>query len=56
MTEILQNIETTEEVVEEIVTRKNPFCVIGKYANEHCRHDLQINSAWSCNPYGDDYI
>ena len=42
-------------MTEEIVTRKNPFCVISKAANEHGWHDLQTNSAWSCNPYGDDY-
>ena len=50
MTEI-KNIETTEE----IVIRKNNFCVISKEANENGWHDLQTNSAWSANPYGDDY-
>lgn len=61
MTEILENIEnknTTEEikdVTEEIVTRKNPFCVISKEANSNGWHDLQINSAWSSNPYGDAF-
>ena len=54
MTEV-KNMETTEEIVEEIVTRKNDFCVISKEANENGWHDLQTNSAWSCNPYGDDY-
>lgn len=51
MTEILENIETTEE----IVTRKNDFCVISKEDNENGWRDLQTNSAWSANPYGDDY-
>ena len=54
MTEV-KNMETTEEIVEEIVTRKNDFCVISKDSNEHGWHDLQTNSAWSANPYGDDY-
>lgn len=48
MSEIL---ETTEENTE----RKNHFCVIGKTANENGWHDLQTNSAWSSNPYGDEY-
>lgn len=39
----------------EIVTRKNPYCVISKEANENGWHDLQKNSAWSCNPYGDTF-
>ena len=42
-------------MTEEIVTRKNDFCVISKTANENGWRDLQTNSAWSCNPYGDDY-
>ena len=50
MTEV-KNMETTEE----IVTRKNDFCVISKEANENGWHDLQTNSAWSANPYGADY-
>ena len=49
----------TEEIknaTEEIVTRKNDFCVISKEANEHGWRDLQKNSAWSCNPYGDAFV
>ena len=42
-------------MTEEIVTRKNPFCVISKSANEHGWHDLQTNSAWSCNHYGEAF-
>lgn len=37
------------------ITRKNPFCVISKTANENGWRDLQTNSAWSSNPYGDDF-
>lgn len=36
-------------------TRKNDFCVISKEANENGWHDLQTNSAWSANPYGDAF-
>lgn len=36
--------------------RKNPFCVISKEAfGEYHVHDIQTNSAWSENPYGNDY-
>lgn len=45
----------TEIMNEEIVTRKNDFCVISKIPNENGWHDLQTNSAWSANPYGDEY-
>ena len=31
------------------------FCVIGKTSDEDGWHDLQTNSAWESNPYGDDY-
>ena len=47
MTEIKETME--------MPTRKNNFCVISKDANENGWHDLQTNSAWSANPYGDDY-
>ena len=36
-------------------TRKNPFCVICKTPNENGWYDIQSNSAWSANPYGDGY-
>ena len=55
MTEVIEKMESTEEIVEEIVTRKNDFCVISKESNENGWHDLQTNSAWSKNPYGEDY-
>lgn len=53
MTEVKNMAEET--MPEEIVTRKNPFCVISKTANENGWHDLQSNSAWSTNPYGDTF-
>ena len=39
----------------ETKTRKNNFCVISKEANENGWRDLQKNSAWSCNPYGETF-
>lgn len=38
-----------------IIKRKNPLCVICKTPNENGWHDIQTNSAWSTNPYGDEY-
>lgn len=38
-----------------IVERKHPFCVISKSANENGWRDLQKNSAWSANPYGEAF-
>ncbi len=36
--------------------RKNFFCVISKATfGEYNVHDIQMNSAWSSNPYGEDY-
>ena len=36
--------------------RVNPFCVISKNTyNEHSLRDIQTNSAWEINPYGDKY-
>lgn len=43
----------TEEIKN--VTRKNNFCVISKEANENGWHDVQTNSAWSVNPYGESF-
>lgn len=51
MTDIKETMETTEE----IVTRKNDFCVISLECNENGWYDIQTNSAWSSNPYGDGY-
>lgn len=49
MTEV-KNMETTEE----IVTRKNDFCIILKTPNENGWYDVQKNSAWSTVP-SEDY-
>lgn len=40
----------------EIVERKNPFCVISiNTFGEYAVHDIQTNSSWGANPYGDTY-
>lgn len=45
-----------KEIIEELPTRKNPFCVISKATfGEYAVHDIQTNSTWSGNPYGSDY-
>ena len=60
MTEIYNEIiEETEQPIEEIVDipqRVNDFCVISKDTfGEHEVRDIQTNSAWGSNPYGDGY-
>jgi len=67
MTEIYNEIiEETEQPIEEIVElpqRVNAFCVISKDAvvvedingKKHEHHDVQTNSSWGSNPYGDGY-
>lgn len=60
MTEIENEIiEETEQPIEEIVEipqRVNPFCVISKDTfGEYNVRDIQTNSAWGSNPYGDAY-
>lgn len=60
MTEIYNEIiEETEQPMEEIVEipqRVNPFCVISKETfGEYNVRDIQTNSAWSSNPYGDAF-
>lgn len=36
--------------------RNNPLCVISKEAfGEYSQHDIQTNSSWSENPYGESY-
>ena len=55
--EILENIETPikEENVK-LPQRENPLCVISKATfGEYSGHDIQTNSAWSENPYPDEY-
>lgn len=48
-----------EKLFEEILNankRKNPFCVISKDTfGDYNVRDIQTNSSWSKNPYGDDY-
>ena len=67
MTEIENEIiEETKQPIEEIVEtpqRVNAFCVIEKIGVEvtdingkkHEIHDIQTNSSWGSNPYGDCY-
>lgn len=51
--EILQ--ESKNEITD-IPTRQNPFCVISKNTfGEYSVRDIQSNSAWGSNPYGEDY-
>ena len=39
-----------------INVRQNPFCVISKETfGDYAVHDIQTNSAWSKNLYGEDY-
>lgn len=48
--------ENKDILTEELPTRKNPFCVISKATyGDYALRDIQTNSAWSGNPYGDDY-
>ena len=56
--EILNEIEETQTETEifEIPQRVNPFCVISQATfGEYAVRDIQTNSAWSENPYGEDY-
>ena len=56
--EILNEIEETQTETEifEIPQRVNPFCVISKATfGEYAVRDIQTNSGWSENPYGEDY-
>lgn len=54
MNEILN--EMPEKAMEETPVRVNPFCVVSKSTfGEYSVHDIQTNSAWDSNPYGEDY-
>jgi len=56
MAEIIETNEVLEDVMQELPTRKNPFCVISKATyGEYAVHDIQTNSSWGANPYGEDY-
>ena len=51
--EVLEIEET--HGIEEIPARKNPICVISKFTWDNGGHDIQTNSSWPGNPYGEDY-
>lgn len=43
-------------VPSEIPQRENAFCVISKDTfGQYNVHDIQTNSSWGANPYGDSY-
>ena len=43
-------------MTEEIIERKNPICVVSKETfGEYGARDIQTNSGWYGNPYGDAY-
>lgn len=44
-----------ENMNETMNIRQNPFCVISKSTWENGGRDIQSNSAWSANPYGEEY-
>ena len=53
-----ENIAITEVIpgIEKMPKRENSCCVISKEAyGEHAVHDIQTNSAWTSNPYGEAY-
>lgn len=53
-TENSNGSETESEIL--LPQRVNPFCVISKSVyGEYAVHDIQTNSAWGENPYGEDY-
>ncbi len=48
--------EILNEMTEEVIERKNPFCVISIDAfGEYAVHDIQTNSSWTGNPYETGY-
>ena len=53
---VILNDDLVNREPEELPTRKNPFCVISKATyGDYAVHDIQTNSAWSGNPYGEEY-
>lgn len=55
MMEQISSVEFIEEIPEP-APRLNPFCVIRKEPwGAYNSHDIQSNSAWGGNPYGEDY-
>lgn len=54
--EILEVIEEIKEEITELPNRANPFCVISKGTfGKYAVRDIQTNSGWSENPYGENY-
>lgn len=53
-TENSNGSETESKIL--LPQRVNPFCVISKATfGEYAVRDIQTNSAWGKNPYGEDY-
>ena len=49
-------LNKTEETAEEVMTREHPLTVISLMVyGEYEVHDIQQNTAWTENPYGDSY-
>lgn len=56
MNEVILNDDLVCRETKDIPTRKSPFCVISKATyGDYAVRDIQTNSAWSSNPYGEDY-
>ena len=58
--EEIVNTEATEsenvDPIEDLPMRQNPFCVISvKKFGEYGIRDIQTNSSWGKNPYGEEY-
>ena len=53
----VEETEIESEISNEILNeRVNPFCVISKNTfGEYEVRDIQTNSSWGSNPYGEDY-
>ena len=54
----VKETEKESEILNEtqIPKRVNPFCVISKAIyGEYAVRDIQTNSGWGANPYGNDY-
>ena len=53
---VILNDDLVYRELAKLPTRKNPFCVISKATyGDYAVRDIQTNSAWSGNPYGEDY-
>ena len=49
------NLDHLENVTEEFIERKSPFCIIAKNVWENGGRDIQTCDAWASNPYPDTY-